>query len=90
MFDDDIPSFFADFGVNCKIGNAESKAILDRPEVDLGFGEGVRAAAYVICAAVSDFPDVKVGDPVVSDKGTFKIRSLLKVDDGLLWRMDVL
>lgn len=90
MFENDIPSFFADFGVNCTIGNKASKAIFDRPEVSLGFGEGVRAAAYVICAAVSDFPDAKVGDSVVSDKGTFKIRSLLKVDDGLLWSIDVL
>lgn len=91
MYAEDLSGFFADFGVECTIGGVTAKAIFDRPEVNLGFGsEGVRASAYVICAAVESFPGAKVGDAVISAHGTFKVRSLLAVDDGLIWSIDVL
>lgn len=82
QFDNDLPVFLADFGVDATASGSTHKVIFNKPDASL-FEDMQASADFTIRYLMSDFPSLHDGTAITVDGGTYKIRGEpLKVGDG--------
>ena len=81
-FDDDLPIFLADFGVNATVLGVTHQVIFNKPDTLL-FDDMQATADYTIRYLSADFPTLRDGTAIIVDGNAFKIRGEpLQVSDG--------
>jgi hypothetical protein len=71
-FDDDLPVFLADFGVDATVGSATHKVIFNKPDVVL-FEDMQAGNNFTVRYLTIDFPSLHDGTAIVVAGSNFKI-----------------
>lgn len=80
---DDLPVFFADFGVTAQAGTITGKAILDLPGQVVLNGMVINTD-YTLTAKAADFGGLLYGDAITVDGVAYSVRENRRIDDGQL------
>ncbi len=91
MFAEALAGFFEDFGVDATVGAVTAKVILDQPDEDPALGiETLVAPAAVMTFERAAFPALKAGDAVTIGTTSYRVRTVMRIDDGELAKAELL
>tara|TARA_B100001939_G_scaffold333897_1_gene334322 strand:- start:2655 stop:2933 length:279 start_codon:yes stop_codon:yes gene_type:complete len=80
---DDLAVLFKDFGVSCTAGGVTAKANLSEP-AEVLIDDQVLSTDYMLSARTADFGHLQYGDSITVGGGSYTVRSVRKIDDGML------
>lgn len=72
-FDDDLPIFLADFGVNATAGGITRKVLFNKPDATM-FEDAQVTGDYQIRYLKSEFPDLHHGTAIEVDGASYHIK----------------
>lgn len=76
-----LDGFVNDFGVGATVNATSGKVILDQPDQIIVNGD-VISTGYTVTFRSSLFPSLKFDDAMTVDGTSYKVREVMKLDDG--------
>lgn len=93
MIGSDVSSMLNDpfMSVAVVYGAQTTRGLLDRPGQIVSTTEGdVIASATSLTIKSDSLTNVTLDSPITADGGSFKVRDVMKIDDGTLTRLDLI
>jgi len=84
-FVENLPAFFADFGVTTVAGGFTTLAIFDAPDENV-LGSRVQSAEYTITFPTGALGNLKYGSSVTVSGVAYTVRQVHQIEDGNLQR----